>query len=223
MPADPRALAEEAIELAGKATPGPWEWIGMNLETDNAIVLGMETRGSGWMQHEVIEMKNCDADQALIAHAGTHYATLARALLEALDERDEARRRFHARDAEADRLAQRISRAFDEVNAPAMGAEPHERIQMLADDRDHWRTEATRRADDAHAAVMDRLEMERGMLRACADRDKILAALPHALRSCGCEQKLVMRQRPGDRYERPAFEWPEQHEAAIEWLQGRIK
>ena len=30
------------------------------------------------------------------SHAGTHYATIARALLEALDERDEARRRFHA-------------------------------------------------------------------------------------------------------------------------------
>jgi hypothetical protein len=96
---------------------------------------------------------------------------------------------------------------------------------MLADDRDHWRTEATRRADDAHAAVMDRLEMERGMLRACADRDKILAALPHALRSCGCElkpAKFVPRQSmlSGGTMR---MRWPEEHEAAIEWLKGRIK
>jgi hypothetical protein len=183
MPADPRRLAQEAIDL----------------DCSSSVF----------------------AAELFASHARTHYATLARALIEALDERDEARRRFHARDAEADRLAQRISRAFDEVNAPAMGAEPHERIQMLADDRDHWRTEATRRADDAHAAVMDRLEMERGMLRACADRDKLLDALPHALGSCGCERVDVPGLHSGAGG--PAFEWPEEHEAAIEWLKGRIK
>ncbi len=180
MPADPRRLAQEAIDL----------------DCSSSVF----------------------AAELFASHARTHYATLARALIEALDERDEARRRFHARDAEADRLAQRISRAFDEVNAPAMGAEPHERIQMLADDRDHWRTEATRRADDAHAAVMDRLEMERGMLRACADRDKILAALPHALGKCGCVPLVQNRINVfGNDL------WPEEHEAAIEWIQGRIK
>lgn len=177
--------------------------------------------------------------------------TIARALIEALDERDEARRRFHARDAEVDRLVQRISRAFDEVNAPAMGAEPHERIQMLAGERDVLRA-ATRSADDpcrdenvaldrdcnTQVTELDLLLDERGVLVAppdvprskrlqlrvlsiLADRDKLLAALPHALGSCGCERVDVPGPHSGAGG--PVYEWPEEHEAAIEWLRGRIE
>jgi len=134
-----------------------------------------------------------------------HYATIARALLDALDERDVLRAVTHSADDPC-------------------------RDKNVALDRDcnAQVTESDLLLDESGVPVAPpdvprskRLQLR--VLSILADRDKILAALPHALRSCGCEQKLVMRQRPGDRYERPAFEWPEQHEAAIEWLQGRIK
>lgn len=68
-PPDPRTLATEAIALAERATPGPW-------------------RVGAWIRHFTITAPGdygpelCDAD--LIAHAGTHYAAIARAYLEAL-------------------------------------------------------------------------------------------------------------------------------------------
>ena len=162
MPADIRALAQEAVELAGKAT----------LMIDGA----REVFGDIWLRFRDTTRQAPASCCDLFIHAGTHYATIAKALLEALDDRDAARRNYQFM---VDRVADEKLDGYRELGSRAAAAEN--------------------------------------------DRDKILAALPHALRSCGCEQKLVMRQRPGDRYERPAFEWPEQHEAAIEWLQGRMK
>lgn len=82
-----RALAEQAIRLAEKATPGPWQ-TGVH-RTPYPVVHGAAV-GDEWM---IAEMRNCDRDDsrraianaALIAHAGTHYATLARAYLSLAD------------------------------------------------------------------------------------------------------------------------------------------
>lgn len=220
MPADIRKLAQEAVELSSGES---LSWDALDCEFPGDVVItypdGHTETFYAW-EHA-----------RFIAHAGTHYATLARALIEALDERDEARRRFHARDAEADRLAQRISRAFDEVNAPAMGAEPHERIQMLAGERDEERrahSVTIARRDEArrnYQFMVDRAADEKldgyrelGAHAAAAenDRDKLLAALPHALGSCKCE-----RQEWDETRQLPP--WPEEHEAAREWLRGRIE
>lgn len=82
---DPAALAREALELAEQATPGPWmydvgemQWLPSPSERFDA------TEGrKGW----VGEASN-DFDGAFVAHAGTHYATLARATLALTEERD---------------------------------------------------------------------------------------------------------------------------------------
>jgi Mg2+ and Co2+ transporter CorA len=150
MPADVRALAQEAVDLAEKAQPYQL-----------------------WVMQSTHELA-----KAFSRHAGTHYATLARALLEALDERDEARRNYQFM---VDRVADEKLDGYRELGSRAASAEN--------------------------------------------DRDKILAALPHALRSCGCElkpAKFVPRQSmlSGGTMR---MRWPEEHEAAIEWLKGRIK
>ena len=117
MPADPRVLAQEAIELA----------------EDGRVAL-------------------------LWNHAGTHYATIARALIAAQDECD------------------------------------------------RWKS----------AAFANFYKMR-------DDHDALLADLPHVLGRCGCAQTFVMRSRPGDRYERPVYEWPAAHTAALARLEARIK
>ena len=61
----------------------------------------------------------------------------------------------------------------------------------------------------------------RALSEGAQDRDKILAALPHALGSCGCERVDVPGLHSGAGG--PVYEWPEEHEAAIEWLRGRIE
>ena len=164
MPADIRALAQEAVELAGKAT----------LMIDGA----REVFGDIWLRFRDTTRQAPASCCDLFIHAGTHYATIAKALLEALDERDEARRNYQFM---VDRVADEKLDGYRELGSRAASAEN--------------------------------------------DRDKILAALPHALRSCGCElkpAKFVPRQSmlSGGTMR---MRWPEEHEAAIEWLKGRIK
>jgi hypothetical protein len=92
------------------------------------------------------------------SHAGTHYATIARALLEALDERDEAR----------------------------------------------------------GSNILNR----NAVRRLSAEKDALLAAPPHALRSCGCE--LIVEERDhGIVKTHRLLGMPEEHEAAIEWLKEK--
>lgn len=151
-PADPRALAQEAIELAGKATPDLCKC------------------GHAWGAHVRQGMTDpyiCDESDSCLClspreHVRVEYELpLARALIEALD------------------CAQKSA-------------------------------DIMQRTRDRAAAVT-------------ADRDSLLADLPHALGRCGCAQTFVMRSRPGDRYERPVYEWLEAHTAAIERLEERIK
>ena len=85
-PADARALAEEAIRLAEAAPSTPWS---VGPRERNAVYGADE-----WMVAEAIAPPTgpwpgrAERAAALIAHAGTHYAPLARALLAALDERE---------------------------------------------------------------------------------------------------------------------------------------
>lgn len=164
MPADPRRLAQEAIELAGKATPGPWR----GSMTGHSIKAARDF-------DEVLFAVPCDgrlpaerwrewlANVDLTCHAGTHYATIARALIEALDERDAACAAAHS-----------------------------------------W--------DDAHNDVCKTLE------HITADRDALLADLPHVLGRCECVREVVARDGRGD----PTFGYPEAHTVALAWLNGRI-
>lgn len=93
MPADPRALAQEAIELAGKATPGKWLATYAPGDVRKPDRAGWPTTGVAICAVAPRQRVYSDtdggsfpaADQQLIAHAGTHYATIARALIEALD------------------------------------------------------------------------------------------------------------------------------------------
>ena len=85
------------------------------------------------------------------------------------------------------------------------------------DERDAWRAEATKRADERHAAACDRLEMEKAMLRARDDRDALLADLPHVLGRCDCVPLVQNRINVfGNDL------WPEAHTAAHARLNGRI-
>lgn len=91
--ADPYEIAREALELAEKATPGPWTPCGAN---DGKCSCGLvwsrpadlcvtachhiecpdEQHSYGGYKHAQLT-----ANQHMIAHAGTHYAALCRALL----------------------------------------------------------------------------------------------------------------------------------------------
>lgn len=68
-PAEAVAAIERLVEAGAKASPGEWQWIGATLETDQATVVGLETKGVSWMEYQVIAMDNRDADQAFIALA----------------------------------------------------------------------------------------------------------------------------------------------------------
>lgn len=171
MSADPRALAQEAIELAGKATPGPWE---SRERTAGTREIGCHVVGNVQRTPDGLAMWNTPvatihyefagkANRDLIAHAGTRYATIARALIEALDERDAACAAAHS-----------------------------------------W--------DDAHNDVCKTLE------HITADRDALLADLPHVLGRCECVREVVARDGRGD----PTFGYPEAHTVALAWLNGRI-
>ena len=199
MPADIRALAQEAVELAMVCECGHHR----DAHEGHTCMVGQDPPrhcsacGCPWFESQ----------SEAAAHAGMHYATIARALLDALDERDVLRAVTHSADDPC-------------------------RDKNVALDRDcnAQVTESDLLLDESGVPVAPpdvprskRLQLR--VLSILADRDKILAALPHALRSCGCElkpAKFVPRQSmlSGGTMR---MRWPEEHEAAIEWLRGRIK
>lgn len=80
-------LAAEAIALAGKATPGPWEATGFDecqalirpkRDTKRHPLIAIISMGAGRPDDE--------GNRDLIAHAGSHYATVCRAYLDLLKE-----------------------------------------------------------------------------------------------------------------------------------------
>lgn len=132
MPADPRALAQEAIELARERDSRP---------SDERVISDVNLRN----------------------HASVHYGEIARALIEALDERD----RLGGELAAWGDVAHTVSRERDAVTA---------------------------------------------------DRDALLADLPHALGKCDCVPLVQNRINVfGNDL------WPEAHTAAIARLEARIK
>ena len=155
MPADIRSLAQEAVDLAMVCECGHHR----DAHEGHTCMVGQDPP-----RHcSACGCPRFESQSEAASHAGTHYATIARALLEALDERDEAR----------------------------------------------------------GSNILNR----NAVRRLSAEKDALLAALPHALRSCGCElkpAKFVPRQSmlSGGTMR---MRWPEEHEAAIEWLRGRIK
>ena len=170
MPADIRSLAQEAVDLAMVCECGHHR----DAHEGHTCMVGQDPP-----RHcSACGCPRFESQSEAASHAGTHYATIAKALLEALDDRDAARRNYQFM---VDRVADEKLDGYRELGSRAASAEN--------------------------------------------DRDKILAALPHALRSCGCElkpAKFVPRQSmlSGGTMR---MRWPEEHEAAIEWLKGRIK
>lgn len=79
-------IAREAIELAEKATPGPW--LGIISNDRNGACFGCGPKHNLCYQDCYDTSDDCsDAlsahdDAALIAHAGTHYKELAQAVLD---------------------------------------------------------------------------------------------------------------------------------------------
>lgn len=180
MPADIRQLAQEAIGLAGKATPGPWVQSDPEFgdhDTSHFICSGdKEDPAAPLVATAEPRMDSVQAmgDAGLIAHAGTHYATIARELLEALDGKLKA---AHA----------------------------------LADQVDET-LRAKRERDEARGAnILNR----NAVRRLSAEKDAILADLPHALGTCGCRPTTpTVEWGEGD--------WPSEHTAAVERLKERI-
>ncbi len=82
----PEQLAREALDLAGRATPGPWECIGGEFVSFIGrcffnVVSQPEADGErSFIVPGRADLENCD----FIAHAGTHYATIAQSLLDTL-------------------------------------------------------------------------------------------------------------------------------------------
>lgn len=72
-----RSLAEEALKLAEKATPGPWTIEDCD---EDPVFIDDPKNDRGWL----VEAHDVD-NLELIAHAGTHYATLARRVIELED------------------------------------------------------------------------------------------------------------------------------------------
>lgn len=96
--------------------------------------------------------------------------------------------------------------------------EPPQRAQKA-----NWWLNRYREARAAWDARGSNILNRNAVRRLSAEKDALLAALPHALRSCGCElkpAKFVARQSmlSGGTMR---MRWPEEHEAAIEWLRGR--
>lgn len=89
---DARKIAEEALALAEKATPGPWHVSGtFDIECDTCgehpYVCDLTAEHEDGTAYQSLSMQFCGLESlaapnaALVAHAGTHYATLARAYL----------------------------------------------------------------------------------------------------------------------------------------------
>lgn len=127
MPADPRRLAQEAIDL----------------DCSSSVF----------------------AAELFASHARTHYATIARALIEALDRAEQYQRDWYA----------------------------------------------------AKSDFGDAMAKARGEVRAItADRDALLADLPHVLETCRCPRTWLWQLGTHGK-------WPEAHTAAIARLEARIK
>lgn len=82
--------------------------------------------------------------------------------------------------------------------------------------------ELDRALADRDAALRNLRVTSEALSEVAQDRDKILAALPHALGSCGCEG-IVEERDHGIVKTHLLRGMPEEHEAAIEWLRGRIE
>jgi hypothetical protein len=76
---DPRTLATEAIELAEKATPGPW----VSKMKGHGVDIVADAGWIGRIEYDEDRGDDFLANANLVEHAGTHYATIARAYLEA--------------------------------------------------------------------------------------------------------------------------------------------
>lgn len=89
-PSDLSRLAREAVELAEKATPGPWHLapprmgFGSVHGSDGGLVFGLAAGMESERTHDA------DDDARLLAHMCANYATLARALLDLLAARQGA-------------------------------------------------------------------------------------------------------------------------------------
>lgn len=210
MPADPtpanaRALAEEAIRLAEAATPGPWHVSNsFDIECDTCgespYVCDLTAEHEDGTAYQSLSMQFCGLESlakpnaALVAHAGTHYATLARALLAALDREQESK------------SWQVWTQAHDALTAAGVTGEPGvvARIQSLVDGRD-----AAYVSFEAACATAEGLK--ESLLETGEQLDALLADLPHALGRCGCYGAEI------DECDTEA------HDAAIERLEARIK
>jgi len=79
--ADILAVAREGLEIAGKATPGPWYINGEE---------GVRSRS----RRRYVGQAMTTVDEQFIAHAGTHYAALCRAVIALAEERDKLTRAY---------------------------------------------------------------------------------------------------------------------------------
>lgn len=232
-PADARALAEEAIRLAEEATPGPWHVSNsFDIECDTCgespYVCDLTAEHEDGTAYQSLSMQFCGLESlakpnaALVAHAGTHYATLARALLAALDERDHALDvnralvdpkvlEMHLADGKLDVsvkspmfrvIASALWRMLEGDNDAGKRAPNF--VEMLMVDHDGGRMTITVRREGGKTPIE--------VIRA------IDADLPHALGRCGC--KCFVTGLTGQTVEVP---WPEAHTAAVARLEGRIK
>lgn len=138
----PLALAREAVELAEKATKGPWciDSVG---EKVNDYIVGVayaaadeecERPLSGWLpalsedesEHPLCDEKVCEIDNAsnaeFIAHAGTSYATVARAAIEMAEMLKRARREHRTWGDDGVGPCEKIERGWD-THACTCGAD----------------------------------------------------------------------------------------------------
>lgn len=80
----PEQLAREALDLAKDASPGPWEH---QESSDRGGSFGCGPKHNLCLEdceHPCSDAIKAEYDAAFIAHAGTHYATIAQSLLDTL-------------------------------------------------------------------------------------------------------------------------------------------
>lgn len=67
------------VQTVPRHTPGPWEWVGKNLEgQNNTDVIGLSVDCGQWRQGGMVAVKVSDADMRLIAAAPDLLAALQR-------------------------------------------------------------------------------------------------------------------------------------------------
>jgi len=128
--ADVYEIARAGLELAEKATPGPWRGDRWDGTVKYAVLAAPEPNASfteetaeQWIEILTVDHKNgtsgfdgpqASENEALVLHAGTHYAALCRAVIEAEQTRlaqkavveaavEQERQRFLADEARAAR------------------------------------------------------------------------------------------------------------------------